>query len=175
MNGRRKGATRTARRGRRRSPVVDLALQGRWQEALDLLDRRPAAQQSTKRFGLLRAAVLQSAGWRRTLEKFLHGLAARFPDDAEVALEVAEFYLDEKKPAEARRWIRSARSGLRRWPLRNRVEVAESILTLEAAALASQGRVGMARRSLVAGLQRRPDSWALASALNDLWVEKRAR
>ena len=175
----RKSGTNVKRRARRKSrrkpDVADLCFKGRFDDALRLMDSQAPRRQAQKRFGLLRAAVLQMASRRKTLEKYLHNLADRFPEDAEVALEVADFYCAEGRNREASAWLRRTELNLRRRPPPNRREVEEEMLTFKAELLARRGCARAAQKLLVISLQRRPYSWRLASSLDLLHSEGRAR
>jgi predicted Zn-dependent protease len=155
--------------------LVGLIIDGRADEALAILDSKPPRMRSEKRFGLLCAAVLQAAGRRRTLEKYLLDLVSRFPGDAEVMVEVAEFYCDDHNFQEASRWLRKTKLALRKGPPRNKVEVEELVYELMAEVLVRRGQARAAQRLLVAALQERPYSSRLASSLDLVHQKNRAR
>src|SRR5436190_3604938 len=111
------------RKERRKRDVFDLCSKGRFDDALRLMDSQSSRRRGQKRFGLLRAAVLQCANRRRTHEKYLLDLVSRFPQDAEVTLEVADFYHAWNQNREAAIWLRATEDNLRQYQSRNRNEV----------------------------------------------------
>jgi len=155
--------------------LVRLMVDGTWDEALALLDAQPIRMQRSRGFGLIRAAVLQGKGIRRAREEHVLDLANRFPQDAEVALEVAEYWLDVRENARAATWIKRAGAALQRHRPRNPVEVAITLVELQAELLVRRGRTPAAKRLVAGELQKRPDSDRLASLLARLWNKQSAR
>lgn len=174
--GRKDRPVKRARRGPSAAErVQDALVHGTVRDVLTALGEMAPWKGRARGFHLYRAAVLQVVGEKRLLAAEIDVLRRRWPTDLDVLGEIAEWHSDRDEPGRVLATVAKCEQILKGRRFRRAdAEHIEKLAMLKADAQARSGHIGSARRTLVTGLVRLPESWELAEALSRLNRGRRA-